>query len=254
MMKKSALFFLAPAFVASTTAVAQQPPQASEKLRWGLGVGFVTSPRPYVGAKPRTFPVPVVTVRKDRWFVQGIRGGFEMLRSTRWTLSAFAQARFQGLEPEDSEYLDGMEERKKSLDGGVEVVYRGRPVGFRAAALSDTLGRSNGQELSAQLTTGAPLGKKLLVLAGFGPRWETARRVDYYYGVRTGEATSERPPYMGAAALNWDLAVSAIYRPAARWSVFALFNRTRLGEAIRRSPTVERETVSSFVLFVTRDF
>ncbi|HXV64442.1 MAG TPA: MipA/OmpV family protein [Vicinamibacteria bacterium] len=228
--------------------------EESQKLRWGVGGGFVSSPRPYVDAKSKTFPIPVVNFRYQRWFVQGIRGGYELLSTPKWNVSSFAQARFQGLEPEDSPFLEGMERRRTSMDGGVEVVYRGRPVGFRAAALTDVLGKSNGQDFNAQAVTGAPLGKRLLVLAGFGPRWQSARFVDYYYGVGIEEATSMRPAYEGQGTLSWDLAFSAIYRPLPRWSLFALWNRTTFGEGIRQSPTVDRDAISSFVLFVTRDF
>ncbi len=242
------------ALLVSGSSSAKEAPEEPSKLRWGVGAGFVASPRPYVDAKPQTFPIPVVQIQYKRWFVQGIRGGYELLSAPQWSVSAFAQARFQGLEPEDSPFLEGMEARQKSMDGGVEVLYRGRPVGFRATASTDVLGRSNGQEVSAQAITGAPLGKKLLVLVGFGPRWETGRRIDYYYGVRPEEATSLRPAYSGVGALSWDLGVSAIYRPTHRWSIFSLLNRTSLGDGIRQSPTVERDSVASFVLFVTREF
>jgi outer membrane protein len=223
------------------------------QLEWGLGVGVIASPRPYEGTKAQLFPVPVVNVKRGPWFFQGIRGGYELVGNERFTASAFAQARFQGLEPEDSPFLEGMETRSKSMDAGGELVFRGRPVGFRVAAATDVLGRSNGQEISAQLVTGAPLGRKLLLLAGFGPRWESARRVDYYYGVRPDETRDFRPAYSGEATVSWDLGLSAFYRPTPRWSVFVLLNRTAYGDAIRESPIVARESALSLVAFVVRE-
>jgi outer membrane protein len=242
------------ALTAVTPVAAEETPKEPSKLRIAIGGGFVSSPRPYVSAKAQTFPIPVVNLRYGRWFAQGVRGGYELVSTPRWSVNSFAQARFQGLEPEDSPFLEGMAPRSTSMDGGVEVVFRGRPVGFRAAALTDLLGKSNGQDFSAQAVTGAPLGKKLLVLAGFGPRWQSERFVDYYYGVREEEATALRPAYAGKGALSWDVGVSAIYRPTSRWSVFALWNRAAFGEGIRQSSTVDRDAVSSMVLFVTRDF
>ena len=82
------------------SAGALQAPEESSKLRWGVGAGFVTSPRPYAGAKPQTFPIPVVQIQYERWFLQGIRGGYELFSAPRLRVSAFAQARFQGLEPD----------------------------------------------------------------------------------------------------------------------------------------------------------
>jgi outer membrane protein len=246
------LLILLAASAASVSA--QDSAEPERKLEWSIGGGAVASPRPYVDAKPQVFPIPVVNLRYQRWFVQGIRGGYELVARPKLSVNAFAQARFQGLEPDDSPFLEGMEERRKSMDAGLEVLFRGRPVGFRASLLTDALGRSNGQEMSAQAVTGAPLGKKLLVLVGFGPRWETSRRVDYYYGVQPNESTSQRPAYSAGGTLNWDLAISALYRPSDRWSVFALLNRTALGDAIRESPIVDRDSMASVVFFVTREF
>jgi outer membrane scaffolding protein for murein synthesis (MipA/OmpV family) len=65
---------------------------------------------------------------------------------------------------------------------------------------------------------------------------------------------SDRHLYSAEGALNWDLAVSAIYRPSDRWSVFALLNRTALGDAIRQSPIVDRESMTGLVFFLTREF
>ncbi len=143
-----------------------------------------------------------------------------------------------------------METRQKSLDAGVEMIYRGRPVGFRLAAVTDVLGRSNGQEVSAAAITGAPLGKAL-VLVGFGPRWLSSDRVDYYYGVRAPEG---RPEYSGTSTINWDLTVSTVYNPTPRWTVFGLLTREGLGSSIRSSPLVERTSAYSFVASVAFKF
>ena len=141
------------------------------------------------------FPVPLFSVTYDRWFFQGIRGGFEWLRTERFNANVFAQPQFLGFQATDSSFLEGMADRSLSMDGGVELVYRGRFGGVRLAALSDVLGKSEGQELSLLAVTGAPLGKGRLVLGGFGPRWISANRVDYYYGVRPSEALPNRPAY-----------------------------------------------------------
>jgi outer membrane protein len=223
------------------------------RLEWGLGLGVIASPRPYQGTKAQLFAVPVVNVKRGPWFFHGIRGGYEVISTERFTASAFGQARFQGLEPEESPYLEGMETRSKSLDAGAEILFRGRPVGFRIAASTDVLGRSNGQEISAQLVTGAPLGRELLLLVGFGPRWESARRVDYYYGVRPDEARDFRPSYAGEATVSWDLGLSALYRPTSRWSVFVLVNRTGYGDGIGESPIVARGSASTLIASVVRE-
>lgn len=224
-----------------------------ETLRVSIGAGFITSPRPYIGAQPRSFPVPVINLKRDRWFLESIRGGYSFVQTDKLDARAFAQVRFRGLEPDESPFLEGMQTRQKSLDGGIEVLYRGRPVGFRLGAITDVLGRSNGQELSASAITGAPLGK-LLVLVGFGPRWLSTNRVDYYYGVRDSEARPGRPAYQGSATVNWDLTVSGFFNPSPKWSIAAILTREGLGRAIRESPLVDRDSAYSLVAFFSYNF
>jgi len=230
------------------------PGERRRDLKWSIGAGFVASPRPYVGAHARVFPIPVLGLEYKRWFLQGIRGGYHFIQTDRLKANVFAQVRFQGLEPDQSSFLEGMEERRKSMDGGVELVFGGRPVGFRVAALTDALGRSKGQEVSLLAVGGVPLGGWGVVLVGFGPRWLSQNRVDYYYGVRESEATAIRPSYSGDSTWNWDLNVTTILNVTSRWGLLALLNREGLGSGITRSPLVDRTSTYSLVTAVNYNF
>jgi outer membrane protein len=234
---------------------AEAPPAVDrDDLTWSLGAGFIASPRPYIGTNARVFPVPALGLQYKRWFVQGIRGGYSFVKTDLFTANLFAQARFRGLEPEDSPFLTGMEERKKSMDAGLEFVYSGRPVGFRASFVTDTLGRSKGQEVSLLAVSGVPLGRRGIILVGIGPRWLSQNRVDYYYGVRESEATPERPAYTADATWNLDINVTAIINVSSRWSFLALLNREGLGSAIRNSPLVERSSAYALVTSLSYKF
>jgi outer membrane protein len=238
----------------STQSDIDAPPAAPDDLKWSLGAAFIASPRPYVGTQARVFPVPALGLEYKRWFVQGIRGGYHFLKSDRFTANVFAQARFRGLEPDDSPFLEGMVERKKSMDAGLEFVYRGKPVGFRASFLTDTMGRSKGQEASLLAITGAPLGRRGIILFGIGPRWMSQNRVDYYYGIRQDEATSLRPAYTGEATWNLDINLTAVINVTSRWSVLALLNREGYGSGITNSPIVERTSAYALVTSLSYSF
>ena len=237
---------------------APKPPAAQEapartpgSVDLSVGGGVVFSPRPYVGASSTAIPIPVVNVRYKNLFVEGIRGGYRFLQSGPLTGNAYLQANFEGLEAADSAYLAGMRDRSMSADAGAELVYRARPVGFRVNVLSDVLGRNGGQEVSLQALTGAPLGRGSFLLAGIGPRWVSATRVDYYYGVTAAEARPDRPEYRGTSSWNWDLSVGANIRLAGNWSMFALFTREAFGSAIENSPVVSGPAAYSMITSLT---
>lgn len=244
-----------------TAAAEDQPPKpaagpeapapAPDNVDLSVGGGVVFSPRPYVGASSNIIPIPVVNVRYKSFFVEGIRGGYQFIKSGQLTGNAYLQANFEGLESTDSPYLSGMRDRSMSADAGAELVYRARPVGFRVNVLSDVLGRNGGQEISLQAVTGAPLGRGSFLLAGIGPRWVSSTRVDYYYGVSAEEARPDRPEYRGTSSWNWDLSLGANIRLSGNWSVFALFTREAFGSAIEDSPVVDGPAAYSMITALT---
>jgi len=244
-----------PAFAGDDTpkppAAQEKAPEARGNVDLSVGGGVIFAPRPYDGASAAVIPIPVVNVRYKRLFAEGIRGGYQFLQAGQLTGNAYVQANFEGLESTDSPYLEGMTNRSMSADAGAEIVYRARPVGFRFNVLSDVLGRNSGQEISLQALTGAPLGRGSFLLAGIGPRWVSATRVDYYYGVSAAEARSDRPEYRGTSSWNWDLSLGANIRLAGKWSLFALFSREAFGSAIENSPVVSGPAAYSMITSLT---
>ena len=242
-------------------AIAQDPPKpqgAPEavpvvpgNLELSLGGGVIVAPRPYEGASAAVIPIPVVTVRYKRLFAEGIRGGVRFLQSGQLTGNAYLQANFEGLDSTDSPSLEGITNRQMSADAGAEIVYRARPVGFRFNVLSDVLGRNSGQEVSLQALTGAPLGRGSFLLAGIGPRWVSATRVDYYYGVSSSEARPDRPEYRGTSSWNWDLSIGANIRVTGKWSLFALVSREAFGSPIENSPLASVPAAYSMITSLT---
>jgi outer membrane protein len=249
----------APKAEEQTTGEEQSIPQASgsqtgNDFSLALGAGVIVSPRPYVGADYRIFPIPSIELDYKGWFFRGIRGGYSLIRTERFTASLYAQARFSGLESDSSSFLDGMEDRKKSMDAGIELSYRGRPVGFRVNYLGDVLGRNKGQEATFLVTSGVPLGRRGIVLAGIGPRWLSKNHVDYYYGVRDFEATQSRPAYSGKATYNLDINITAIVNLSSHWRWVAIVNREGFGAGIKDSPIVDRTSSYAFITSLNYKF
>ncbi len=220
---------------------------SEDDFSFSLGGGVVVSPRPYPGADARVIPIPAIEIRYKRWFVQGIRGGYSFIQSGPFEANLLAQAQFKGLDSEDSPFLEGMASRSPSMDAGLEFVCSTRPLGFRASFITDTLGRSDGQELSLLALTGAPLFGRGFFLFGIGPRWLSQNRVDYYYGVRDSEVNPSRPAYKAPATWNLDINLTGIVELSARWRIVAIMNRSGFGDGIKKSPIIEQNAEYSFI-------
>ena len=228
--------------------------QSDGKFSLAIGAGLIVSPRPYVGADSRTFPIPSIELEYKRWFFRGIRGGYSAIRTERFSANLYAQARFSGLESDSSPFLQGMEDRKKSMDAGIELSYRGRPVGCSVNYLGDVLRRNKGQEATFLVTSGIPMGRRGIVIGGIGPRWLSRNHVDYYYGVRDHEAAPARPAYAGKATYNLDINITSIINLSSNWRWLTIVNREGFGAGIKDSPIVDRNSSYAFITSLSYKF
>jgi outer membrane protein len=133
------------------------------------------------------------------------------------------------------------------MDAGGEFLCSRRPVGFRVSFISDALNRSNGQVLSLQAITGAPLGGRGVILFCIGAKYLNRDRTDYYYGVRPAEATLSRPAYSAPATWNIEINVTGIVNFGSRMRLFAKMDRESFGSGIKESPLVDGFASYSFI-------
>jgi len=211
---------------------------------WSLGAGVVSSARPYVGADNELFPVPLLQYHRGGFFVEGIRAGYRWGGERAWRFELYGAPLFAGLDPDDSPFLAGMEERETSLDGVAALSWNRPHVELALGLHSDLLGRNHGQRLRA--TAGFPWQ------AG---RWRFSPSVgvigydddfvDYYAGVRPEEARPGRPAYEGRSNWNPEAGFSAIWLPGDRWILLIGVDYQRLGSAITASPIVEDDWILS---------
>ena len=78
-MKIRALFSIL-VLVTSLPLFAQDEPASQtpppSPVQWSLGLGWVSSPRPYVGTDNSVLVIPLVQLEYKKLYVQGIRAGF----------------------------------------------------------------------------------------------------------------------------------------------------------------------------------
>lgn len=231
---------LALALVLAVPAAAQGPPPQTG-LRWSLGLGAVSSPKPYKGADADIMPIPFLELSYKRFYFQGIRFGYKLVDGAELDLDVRGRYRFAGYSPDDSPYLAGMAERQGTVDGGLALEWRRGRFGVAASVFADLLGRSNGVETGVDVSWAQPFAdRKLLVTPSVGLEWQGAGLVDYYYGVRPEEALPGRPAYEGEAMLTTRAALSLLWRASARVAVIALVRADRLDDDVRDSPIVDQ--------------
>jgi outer membrane protein len=201
----------------------------------------ISSPRPYVGADNSILPIPLVELSYKKFYLQGIRAGFHLFEKGDVTLDARARFVFAGLDPDDSPALEGMAERKSSVEGGLALEWRPGKYQLSATAYTDLLGRSGGQQVGLDFSRGWTFARYRWGLTpSIGVVWQSSEIVDYYFGVDPEEARPGRPPFQGQSAFNFRAALLVFFRLTARVNMVGLLRVQRLDNEISSSPIVDK--------------
>ena len=208
-------------------------------VQWSLGLGWVSSPRPYVGVKNSVLLIPVVQLDYKKLYVEGIRAGFHLFEKGDLTFDVRGRIVFAGLDPDDSPQLDGIIERKSSIEGGVALDWRPGKYLLSATAFTDLLGRSGGQQVGLDFSRAWTFNRKQWGLTpSIGVVWQSSDFVDYYVGVTPEEARPGRPPFQGKSAVNFRASIFAHFFLTLRVNFVGLLRVQRLDNEISSSPII----------------
>lgn len=229
---------------AQTPSGATDAAEQGADSRWGLGAGIAALGLPYKGFGTRVSPVPFAFY-DSRWIsftgaALDLKGwqedGFTFSLRTKFSL-------FDGYSHSDATIFHGMADRNGALWYGPHIAWHYGQ--FRIS--SEYLFSSRGQQGALSFERGFHYG-----------RWRIAphlqfdymnrKYVDYYYGVRSNEATLTRPVYAGKSTANVTAGVSATRRLDARQAIRGDVGVTRFGTGITDSPLVGKKTAPSLML------
>jgi outer membrane protein len=234
--------------VSSAVSAAEGEPQAEpKKSKLYVGAGAVISSKPYEGIDSKIYGVPILGYEGDRLYLRGISGGYRLLRHKGWSVGPMLRPRFEGYDASDSRALSGMDDRRRTLEAGLDLSWQTDWGLLSAVALTDLLGEHDGQEIEFSYTV-------LLPYAGFnfipsvGLRWRSDDLVDYYYGVRPDEARAGRPAYVPGATLTPVVRLAVRRKVSTHWGLLLGFQYEWLDSEITDSPIVEDSTSLSLLV------
>lgn len=251
MSRTAAVSVLAVALCASVAdAAAQQPGQGEpEGSTWGLGIGVVSTQKPYTGIDRENRLLPLITFenRYVRVFGPAVEvklPSLDLGGSQRVDFRLVARMNIDGAgyEDNDAPILGGMDERKGGFWAGGKVEWKTGVADLSAEWLGDVSSNSEGQRFSLGLEKTWVFGGRLLLTPRLGVAWVDKKYVDYYFGVRSDEAIAGRPAYEGDSGVIPGVGVRAIYRLDAHQSLMFDARVARLPTSIKDSPLVDAST------------
>ena len=165
---------------------------------FSAGAGVIINKDPYKGIDTESQVIPFFLYRTERLSLFGPMVSYLIFEDDDWELDAITKIRFEGYEEDDSHFLQGMDERKWTLEFGGSLSKK-FPVGNVTADFSaDILNEHKGQELRLFYSydfRGVFNSLALTMTPNIGLIYRSSRLNDYYYGVRESEIIASRPEY-----------------------------------------------------------
>lgn len=183
----------------------KKKPRAESGFFYGAFVGYTQEI--YKGIDSDIMVLPAVGYRGEKLNILGPRISYQLFKINNIEVNTLLQYRFAGYDASDSSFFTGMEDRDSSLDIGVSASYKKNDWSSSSNVLFDTLGRSNGSELSTRLGKTFYFGP-LFIEPHVGLQYWDKQFVDYYYGVTTSEQRTDRSAYNGKHAFNKKVGLS----------------------------------------------
>lgn len=230
---------------------------------WGLGLGAIASDNPYAGRGTRYSPFPLVTYDGGRLFFEGITAGVHVLDTSGLEIDLIVAANFDGIDAEDfgarelaRNGIDRalLSDRDDSIDAGVDVSFSGRYGQLKLQAVADLLDASGGYEVSASYGYPLTFGERLVVTPYIGASWQSADRVDYYYGILDEEVARGLPGYRPGDVVIPEVGIDMRYRLSSRWLLLGNLKYRSLPSELEDSPLVDSDQSARLFLGVLRAF
>ncbi len=189
--------------------------------------------------------IPLYLYEGKYLFARGTAGGIHVLRNNAFEFNLLTRYRFQKLDPDSHSYYEGLDERKQSLDAGIEFGLKQNWGEIKIDWVTDTLGRHNGQEVRFSYRYRFETGP-WSISPFVNWTWQDANLTDYYFGVSESEARPDRPAYSPGDSQWVGFGLNTAWQVTDRIVFFGNFAFGGVDSNVINSPLVDEDGFSSF--------
>lgn len=237
------------AALSTAPAWAEGPPaRADSGGQWGAGVAALSKTSPYRDVGTEGKVLPALMYENSHVRLLGPSLDIKLPPAGPLAFALTAQYANEGYKASDAAALRGMAERKDGFWLGAKAKWRTPWVALSAELLGDASKHSGGKQLKLEASKGFGMGNGMRLEPRLGLIWLDSAYVDHFFGVAPGEASAQRPAYVGPSTVNTELGLRVNAQLAPRHGLMLDVKHSFLGSGIRNSPLVGSNGVSS--LFV----
>ncbi|WP_254870265.1 MipA/OmpV family protein [Thalassospira sp. HF15] len=238
----------------------QVNPQTEDALKpwlggnWQIGALGRVSSNPYRGADSADLSaLPALAYDAERLHI-GLDGiDAKVFKNEFASVSILGNVRMEPFDPDDSSYLNGLEDRDMAFEAGVGGLLRLWRGELRANYLTDLNDAYGGHEVDVAYYLPTNYERFRFNFGG-GVTWQSEELVDYNVGVRRSEVRSDRGFYAPDAAFIPHLDFSVTYPVTEQFAVVGTSGVRFLPDEYTDSSIIEDDYVLSAGLVLVYNF
>lgn len=181
---------------------------SSSYADWGLRLGGNNELKQYDVSKKKYNAQISLEYRGDK-FNMGHNGlSYDFSNSDKHAVGLFLTSKNDGFKSNTDKLFNGMSKRKTSIDVGARATINTGVLGDAVVDITRDVNASKGFEVGLKLGGISPHAlhwtdkRKFEIAAVGGLRYQSAKVADYYYGVKSSEATTSRKAYKAKSAIS----------------------------------------------------
>lgn len=225
-----------------------------------LGFGPYIQTQPYEDAADIVLPSPVIFYDNGILYIRWSRAGIyflgEKTDSYAWGFSITAQPRPNAYKPTDSKALEGLEEKKSSLEAGLAFSATRGDAYIETMLLTDVLDRYDSWIVKTEVGYDFKLGE-FKFYPSFIAIYQSQKFINYYYGVSYKESlTSNYSEYQAGEGLQLGVQTYIKYPFTDKLSALINIRYDRLSNEASSSPIAQDNYIASglFSLIYTFEY
>lgn len=234
---------------------------------WRVGGALLGGNNPYKDGDNMIALLPTVAYKGERFHanlgnpgISFFRGaadfgglGYSLYSTENFQIDLVGRLRMMGLDPDEEDEWDGLDERKPGFDAGVSLLWQTAMGEFDLELLTDVSNRSDGQEVL--LSYAYPIIRGDWTLRPeVGVSWQSSDLTDYYFGVDADEVRAGRAAYEADASVTPFAGVQVEYAVSRQIHLIGGVGYGRLGDEISDSPIVDGGNVGGAYMGLTYTF
>ncbi|PDO81873.1 MipA/OmpV family protein [Kosakonia sacchari] len=219
--------------------------RADEPPVWGVGVGVISTQKPYQNSDRQYTPIPILHYENRYFRFSGTAAevklpALHLSETQQLNIGLIARYDGAGYSSDDADILKGMDKRKGGFWGGAGIGWQNPVVDLFTDWTHDLSGNSRGQRLRLGAEKRWHLSEQFTLTPRLVVSRYNSSYVDYYYGVRRSEARPWRPAYRADASINTEMGVRSLYTFNEHHTLMVDVEMTLLASEIKDSPLVNR--------------